>query len=102
MFKYLKAGEELRSEEEGVELVRRGGREGRSRPRATDSGTVRRVVVSTRAVDGWAVGLEDDEGWLFFGRPRAAAPRERRVVRLARRAASWSGWWFGERALYGE
>ena len=77
---------------------RRAGDVGAVPPRRADSGTMRRVLGSTRAVlvagRALAVGV-----WLDFGRPRAAAAQERRVDRLARRAASWSAWWEGEMML---
>lgn len=91
------AGDMPRPEEDGVELMRRGRRVGRSRPRASDSLRVRIVVGSTRAEDGCTVGREVD--CFDLDKPRAAAPRDKRVVRLARRAASWSGWWYGDMAL---
>jgi hypothetical protein len=48
----------------------------------SDSGTNRKPIGSLLMVF---------EGWFRFGSPRAAAaPMERRVVREARRAASWS------------
>ena len=57
-------------------------------PKTRDSGTIRRVVVSTlfeiagcRCVSVEPVG---------FGRPRAAGANESSVDKLARRAASWS------------
>lgn len=63
----------------------------------TDSGTIRNVVGSMRFELAVVVGA----GWSRLGRPRAAAAQERRVERLARRAASWSGWWEGDITLNG-
>ena len=73
---------ELRRRTEG-----RGGSDGgAASPVMADSGTRRREVGSTRleALLGscWVVGLSR------LGRPRAAAAQERRVERLARKAAS--------------
>lgn len=70
-------------------------------PMTTDSGTIRKVLGSTLFA-GAAAGRGGSTGACSrLGRPRAAAAHERRVERLARRAASWSAWWDGEMTLYG-
>ena len=57
-------------------------------PRTTDSGTMRRLAGST-LFDGAATGRRGSSGGCpCLGRPLAAAAQDRRVERLARRAAS--------------
>ena len=86
---------ELRRRTEG-----RGGSDGGgASPVMADSGTRRREVGSMRLEtllgSCWVVRLSR------LGRPRAAAAQERRVERLARKAASWSAVWDGAIMLYG-
>ena len=78
----------------------RGGNDGgAASPVMANSGTRRREEGSMRleALLGscWVVGLSR------LGRPRAAAAQERRVERLARKAASWSAVCDGAIILYG-
>jgi hypothetical protein len=49
-----------------------------------------------REEEGPARDGEAAEDTVCLGRPRAAAAQDRRVERLARRAASWSAWYEGE------
>jgi len=73
----------------------RGGRAGgfSSEEGMADSGTRRRVDGSI----WWELLRWGADS--CFGKPRAAAAQERRVDRLARRAASWSAWCAGESML---
>jgi hypothetical protein len=57
-----------------------------------DSGTTR----SDKGSSGSAGLVVRCNGWSLFGNPLAAAAQDRRVERLARSAASWSGWCDGE------
>lgn len=65
-----------------------------SSPSNADSGTIRKVVGSTASPAGRRAVVLDIES--RFGRPRAAAAHESNVERLARNAASWSGWYVCE------
>jgi len=66
-----------------------GGLAGLDVPGRADSGIMRMEEGSTRLL-GPACAQGCDNVCSRFGRPRAAAAHERRVERLARRAASWS------------